>query len=129
MYNLNIANKIQKSLKYSLYDGIFYSIMLGFGESFFQAFGIFLKAGNIELGLLSSMPIALGSLSQLLSNRFIILFKSRKKLVSKSALLHGLMYLPIALVFFLGNTSVYFLIFFSCCYGVFGMILGPAWNS
>jgi MFS family permease len=39
------------------------------------------------------------------------------------------MYIPIALVYFTGGLRVFHLIFFACLYWIFGMILGPAWNS
>jgi len=120
---------VRKSLRYSIMDGTFYSMMVGFGESFFSAFAIFLKANNIQLGLLGSLPQALGSLSQLFSNKLIWLFNSRKRFVCTSALLEGLMYIPIALVFFFGTFRVYHLILFVSIYWVFGMILGPAWSS
>lgn len=48
-------DKIKKSLKCSILDGTFYSIMIGSGESFFFAFAVFLKANNIQLGLLGSL--------------------------------------------------------------------------
>ena len=122
-------DKIKKSLKYSIIDGTFAASMIGFGESFFAAFAVFLKANNIQLGLLSSLPLTIGSLSQLLSNKLIKLFNSRKKFVYIMALFQGLMYIPIALVFFFGELRVFHLIFFTCLYWIFGMILGPAWNS
>lgn len=121
--------KIKKSLRYSILDGTFAASMIGFGESFFAAFAVFLRANNIHLGLLSSLPLLLGSLAQLCSNRLIKFFRSRKKVVVAFALLQGMMYIPIALVFFLGNLSVEFLIFFACLYWIAGMILSPAWNS
>lgn len=121
--------RIKKSLKYSIMDGAFYSSMLGFGESFFSAFAVFLKANNLQLGLLGSLPQTLGSFSQLFSNRLLKLFGSRKKMVCAFALLQGLMYVPIALVFFFGTLRVYHLIIFMCLYWIFAVILGPAWNS
>lgn len=122
-------NLIKRSLKYSVIDGTFASMMVGFGESFFSAFAVLLKASNVQLGLLGSLPQFLGSLSQLFSSKLIKLFKSRKKLVCISALLQGLVYVPIALVFFFGTFRVFHLIAFICLYWVFGMLLGPAWNS
>jgi len=121
--------RIKNSLTYSVLDGTFCASMIGFGESFLSAFAVFLKATNVQLGLLSSLPQMIGSFSQLFSNRLIKLFDSRKKLVCAFALLQGLMYIPIALVFFLGTLKVYHLILFVSIYWLFGMILGPAWNS
>lgn len=125
----NKKSLIKKSLRYSILDGTFASMMVGFGESFFSAFAVFLKANNIQLGLLGSLPQMIGSLSQLFSNRLINFLKSRKRLVCISALLQGLMYIPIALVFFFGTFKVFHLILFVCLYWIFGMMLSPAWNS
>ncbi|MEW6600904.1 MAG: MFS transporter [Nitrospirota bacterium] len=122
-------NRIKKSLRYSVLDGAFAASMIGFGESFFAAFAVFMKANNIHIGLLSSLPLLLGSLSQLFSNRLIKRLKSRKLLVTASAFLQGIMYIPVALVFFFGTLKVVWLIIFACLYWIFGMILGPAWNS
>ncbi len=124
-----VEDKIRKSLKYSIMDGAFYSAMVGFGESFFSAFAIFLKASNLQIGLLGSLPIALGSVSQLYSNRLIKWFHSRKRFVYLMALLEGLMYIPVAFVFFLGELKVFHLIFFVSLYWIFGMIASAAWNS
>jgi MFS family permease len=121
--------KVRKSLKYSIMDGSFYSAMVGFGESFFSAFAVFLQANNFILGLLGSLPQTLGSLSQLLSTKLMGLFKSRKKMVCTFALLQGIMYIPIALLFFFGEMKAIYLVIFVCLYFIFGMILGPAWNS
>ena len=129
---INIKEKekaIKKSLKYSILDGTFASAMVGFGESFFSAFAVFLKASNLQLGLLGSLPQTLGSISQLLANKLIKLFNSRKKFICISVLLEAFMYIPIALAFFLGTFKVFYLILFTCIYWIFGMILSPAWNS
>lgn len=120
---------IKKSLKYSVLDGFFYSIKLGFGESFFLAYLTFFKASNIELGLAGSLPQALGSLSQLFSGFFLKVFKSRKITVCINVLFENLMFIPMILTFFMGNfKAVYFIIFLSL-YWIFGMILGPSWSS
>ncbi|OGL47358.1 MAG: hypothetical protein A2161_10295 [Candidatus Schekmanbacteria bacterium RBG_13_48_7] len=125
----NINEKIRKSLKYSVIDGAFYCAMVGFGESFFSAFAVFLKASNIQLGLIGSLPQTIGSLSQLYSNKLLKVLKSRQKLVCIGAFLQGLMYLPLMFVFYFGSFRVWYFIMFICLYWILGMILGPAWNS
>ena len=121
--------RVRKSLRYSVFDGAFAAVMIGLGESFFVAYSLFLKATPLQVGLLSSLPQGLGSLLQIFSNRLIRAFGSRKRLVVAAALLQGLMYVPVAMVFFLGEFRVRHLILFTCLYWTFGMILGPAWNS
>jgi len=121
--------KAKKSLKYSILDGFFYSMMVGFGESFLGAFAVFLKATNGQIGLIGSLPQALGSLSQLLSRRVMRLLNSRKKIVLFGALISALMYIPITLAFFLGKASVPLLLLFVCVYWISTTIIGPAWSS
>ena len=120
---------VKKSLHYSILDGSFYSSMVGFGESFFSAFAVFLNATSTQLGLLGSLPLMFGSVLQLWSNRLIALFGSRKKFVVTSAFFQALMYVLVAAVFSLGEFRVWLLILFVCVYWVFGSILSPAWNS
>ncbi len=122
-------DKVKKSLKYSILDGAFYSSMVGFGESFFSAFAIFLKANNVQLGLLGSLPQAVGSLSQIYSHKIVSLFGSRKRVICTAVLLEALMYLPIAVVFFLGELKVYYLLLFLCMYWLFETTALPAWSS
>ncbi|MBN2422535.1 MFS transporter [Candidatus Woesearchaeota archaeon] len=122
-------DKIRKSLGYSILDGAFYSAMVGFGESFFSVFAVFLRASITQIGLLGSLPQALGSVSQLFSNKLIALFKSRKNMILIFAFFQALMYIPVMLVFFLGEMKVFHLIFFVCIYWILGSILSPAWSS
>jgi MFS family permease len=122
-------DKIRKSLKYSVLDGAFYSSMVGFGESFFSAFAVFLKATNIQLGVIGSLPQALGSVLQLISNWLIGVFRSRKRMVVFFASIQGIMYIPVALAFFMGGLKVWFAALFICLYWISGSLLSPAWNS
>ncbi|RPJ09750.1 MAG: MFS transporter [Spirochaetaceae bacterium] len=121
--------KIKRSLRYSLYDGITYSVMFGASDPFYQTYGMYVGAGTILLGLMRSLPSALGSLSQLFARQGIMLFGGRRKFVATNALLHGMMFLPILAAPFLGQTSGIWLLASLCLAGIFGMILVPAWNS
>ena len=127
--NILLEKNINKSLRYSIKDGIFHSAMVGFGESFFSAFAVFLKANNLQLGLIGSLPQTLGSLSQLFTNKIMDFFKSRKKVVCLGVLLQALTYLPIALLFMFDKFKIAYLLFFISIYWIFGTILSPAWNS
>lgn len=122
-------DKVSKSLKYSIIDGAFYSAMLGFGESFFSAFAVLLKATNTELGLLSSFPIFIGSLFELYSLKLLKIFKSRKLLVMTGVFLQALTYMLIIYSYFLDQYRVQFLILFSSLYFTFGLIIHPIWSS
>lgn len=128
--SVEIKQKVKKSLKYSIIDGSLYSAMVGFGESFFSAFAVFLKANNFQLGLLTALPQTLGSLAQSLSNKLIKLFgNSRKKLCLTFAYFQAFMHILIAIAFFMGELKVWSLIAAMCLYWIFGMLCGPAWSS
>ena len=121
--------RIKKSLRYSVLDGTFAASMIGFGESFFMAFAILLGATNIQIAVLGALPHTLGSFSQLFSERLIRAFRSRKRLVTTGSLMQALVFIPISAVVLLGSARIFSLILFLCLFRVFGMVIGPAWNS
>jgi MFS family permease len=121
--------EVKRSLKHSVMDGFFYSIMLGVGESFFQAYAIFLKATNFQVGIIGSLPQAAGSISQLFTLRLSRKSKSRKSFILKGVFLHAAMYLPIISVYFFHKISVELLILFTAVYWISGSIINPLWNS
>ena len=59
------ASSLRTSLRASTYDGICNAVMVGFGESYFPAFALFLGASAFEAGVLATLPILVGSLFQL----------------------------------------------------------------
>ncbi len=123
------TEKIKKSLLISIFEGSFWSIMIGLGEKYLSAFAVFLKATNTQIGLLTSLPILFSSLSQFFSPDLIEKFKSRKKLVILGVLINAFSWLLILSVFYLGKYKIYYLILFVTIYWVAGAIPYPAWNS
>jgi len=121
--------KIKNSLNYSILDGAFFSLMTGCGELFFPAYAIFLKANNIFIGILGSLPQTIGYFSQLFAGKMIQLFNSRKRFVGLFVLLQAFVHLPIILVYFCGHNKFIFLLIFVSFYWLFGMLPVPAWNS
>jgi len=121
--------KKQKALRYSLWDGAFYSIMIGFGESFFAPFAVLLKASDWQLGILGTIPQTIGSICQLLSVKVLELFHSRKIMTVMGAILQGLLYLPMILCLDMSEYSVEVFLLMVACYTVAGSMIGPVWNS
>ncbi|AJF62037.1 TPA: MFS transporter [Candidatus Woesearchaeota archaeon] len=119
----------KKNLLYSIFDGTFYSIMVGFGESFFMAFGVFLKANIFEQGLIGSLPQSLGYFFEIFSDRLLRIIKSRKLMVLIGAFIQGIMYIPVMLIFLFGGSKIPLLILFISLYWIVGMIISPPWNS
>ena len=121
--------RVRKSLRYSISEGAFAAAMVGFGESFFLPYALLLKASTLQVGLISALPQAVGSLLQFFSNTLIAKFHSRKRFVMSGALLQSLMYVPVGLAFFFGEGRVWHLLLLVCLYFGFGMMVNPAWNS
>ncbi len=126
---LDVKEKVRRSLVFSIYDGVAFSIMFGMSDSFFQPFGKFLGADIIVLGLIRSLPIAVGSISQLFAGQLAAVFKSRRRFISLFAFLHALMFVPVFLCWFLGAGRVAALILFVILANVFFMLPIPLWSS
>ncbi|MBT3464401.1 MFS transporter [archaeon] len=121
--------KRKRSLKNSIWSGAFFSLMVGFGESFFGAFAVFLKANNFELSLLTTLPKTLGNISHIFSNKLLNLFKSRKHLISTLIIVQILLHIPIGLVYYFGKLQISFLIFFVTLYWICSQLILSPWTS
>jgi len=56
---------LRNSLRASTFDVACYSGMVGLGESYFAAFALLLAATPMEVGLLTTFPVLVGSIVQL----------------------------------------------------------------
>jgi MFS family permease len=120
------------TLRASIKDGLFYSLMVGAGETYLPAFGIFLLGSSLQIGILTTLPPVIGAIFQYFGVLSLDTAKFRKKLISQSAYFHGLIWIPIALLpFFFGKgpAAVWILTLLVCAYHAllgFGI---PIWNS
>lgn len=121
-------DRVDKSLKHSVKDGAWWSVMMGTGESYLSAFALFLKATEAQLGLLMSLPQLISSMVQLLAVKLTNVFDSRKKIVVTFAFLQGLTWLFIIALSYVSQ-SVWVLILLASFYFAFGALAGPAWVS
>jgi MFS family permease len=87
-----------------------------------------LGATNAEIGLGSSLPALLGGMVQLATPWALSKFGSRKALVVSMALFQGLMYIPMALTWYLPTrTAVWGTIAAFAISTLVGGLHGPAW--
>ncbi len=124
------GKQIRQSLDCSLKDGAFYSAMVGFGDTYVPAFAIKLGATDSAIGLLAALPQFFSSVFQLFAAGFTTKLKSRKIFVTFGALVHGLLWIPMAfLALFPSPYSIPLLIALFSVYVTVGMFLNPAWAS
>lgn len=119
----------KKSLKTSVVEGAFFSAMVGFGESFFIPFAIFLRASEVTIGVVGSLPQTVGALFQLFSNAILKIFKSRKKMTIAGVIAQAVLYVPIMFLISEIENGAFWFVIFVCLYWVSISIIVPVWNS
>lgn len=123
-----MEEKKQKNLKHLIVQGTAASVKASFGDSYISPYAVALGADNVQIGFLSSLPDLVGSISQLLSSDIVEVIKSRKKTITTTMFMEGLIWIPIFLVFLL-TYKVWFLIFFVTIYWTLMSIKIPVWRS
>ena len=129
-YRYSRDPEVERSLRYSVRDGVAWSLMFGAGESYLQAFAIFLKATTAQITLLSALPALLGSIAQLASAWVAGRAIRRKSLIFAGVSLQSIAWLPIIVLAFLpSDYSVALLIICVALYYIGGQFAAPPWSS
>jgi MFS family permease len=129
-YRYSRDPKVERSLHYSVRDGVAWSVMFGAGESYLQAFAVFLKATTAQITLLSALPSLAGSVAQLASAWVAGLAFRRKALIFAGVAIQSFAWLPIiALAFLPSGYSVALLILCVVLYYIGGQFAAPPWSS
>ncbi|MBI5644013.1 MAG: MFS transporter [Deltaproteobacteria bacterium] len=118
-----------KSLRYSIGDGVFASLMNGFTLDYFTPFLLLLGGGARHVGFLSALPNLFSSLIQLKSADIAEKMRSRKRLINIFVLIQALMLIPMVMTFKLGEfkaaSFIAIVVLFTSC----GAFVAPAWGS
>ncbi|MBI4353005.1 MAG: MFS transporter [Candidatus Omnitrophica bacterium] len=125
---------IRRSLRFSIWDGLFTAAMLGVSETYLIPYGIALGASPSQVALLASLPPLAAALLQTRSAGVTQFIGSRTRLISFVVFFHALSWLPIILVPYLFSASsrhaaLFALLFFVTVYASFGAFAVPAWQS
>lgn len=132
MSNIRDSIRQSPSLRASVWDGIFFSAMIGFGEAYLGAFGIYLQANALQVGILGSLPQLLGAISQLFAMRLLGPGVSRRDRVAQLVFWQALVWLPIAglcLILEPSASAAWTLIALAVLYQLLGGISTPLWSS
>lgn len=122
--------QVDRSLKHSLKDGAWFSVMIGMAESYFAAFAIFLRASASQIGILAAVPPLLASFTQLLSAWLGRRLDKRREIIVFGAVLQAGVLIPLALLpFFLPDTAIGVLIVCAVIYFVGPNLGAPHWGS
>lgn len=124
--------ELSPSLLASVRDAMWFSVMLGAAESYFSAYGAFLGGSAFQIGVLATLPVLLGSMSQLLSLYLLGSGAGRRSRIVVGARVQALVLIPIALLYVLPLDTgfrVTALIMLVTLYFVAGNVVAPIWNS
>jgi len=123
-------NDYSKSLRISIIEGMFFSIMNGAGAVFLIPFALFLGASNFDVGLLIAIPVLFAAWLQLGALKLLRICGKRRMVVVITDLLQSVSWLLVAATPFLfPNNQILFLIIFASLASIFGTIGTPLWQS
>ncbi len=121
---------VERSLRHSVRDGVAFSVMVGGGESYFSAFALHLRASTAEVGILATLPVLVGSFSQLLSAYLGGRHNNRRTLMLTGALLQVLAWAPLAILpLFFPQWALPLLLLCLVFYFAAGHLITPQWTS
>src|SRR5215217_7185025 len=121
---------VQKGLQMVIWDGLAAEVMTSFTSgTFLIAMAILLGATNLQIGLLSALPL-ITNLAQLFSVWLVRRYNNRRAVAVFSAYLARIPLLLIgAGMLWFSSASVGTLLLFLFFHYLFGSIAGPSWNS
>lgn len=119
----------QKTARWSFIEVVFWSLMIGAGESYIAVFAISLGFSEAYVGFLMVVPLALASALQLVSPYFIKYFKTRQNFVVFFSLIQALTLLLLNLVPREKETLHLGLFIIMTSYWFLSLSIGPAWNA
>ncbi|MCX8179241.1 MAG: MFS transporter [Candidatus Aenigmarchaeota archaeon] len=121
---------VKRNIENTITEGNINAIKVGVGESYFDAFAIkVINATPFQLGLLSSIPMLLGYISNIFSHKAVEKLKSRKSLILFCILINSLCFFPIFLSVFIKGYEFLFLLLSITLYFISELFLVPAWVS
>lgn len=125
-----MKEKIKQSLKYSLCDGVFMSVMNGMSESFIAPYAIAMNAGAAMIAMLSSVPGLVSALFQIQTAPMVEKLGSRKTLITKAVFSQALLWIPIIIIpYILGADKAIFVLVLYTLFITVGGLAFPAWSS
>jgi len=110
-------------------DGSAYSVMVGIGETYFPVFVLAMGMGQVASGLISTIPLLVGSLLQLVSPWAIERLGSNRRWVSFCALAQSLAFIPLVIGAMVGSMAVWMVFAVASFYWGVSLATGPAWNT
>lgn len=123
------ALEVDHAKRLSLWEAVFFALMVGFGETWFVACAVRLGASPLQLGLTVGLPLAVGALGPAATLVLMTRVASRRRLVCLAALLQIAALVALAASDLAGRLGPELLIVLACLYQATALGGGTAWSS
>ena len=122
-------NALRKDFRAITADGTATSVMMGIGENYFAPFVLAVSSSQLASGLVSSVPIVVGAVLQMITPYALQRIGSYRRWVVFCSAIQGLAMVPLAIAAVRGSMSVAAVFAFVALYWGSGMAGGSAWNA
>lgn len=116
------------SLRYSMIDAFFFSLMVGAGETYLPAYALSVGMSEWLTGLFATAPLIVGALIQLISPWGLGRVQSVKRWVAGSAFVQALTFIPLLYFSIHPTDNFLWLFLIAALYWGAGFAAGPSWN-
>lgn len=129
MTELKSKPRLAPSLRLSLKDAAAYSIMVGSGEAYLSAFVLALGFSAVSAGLITTVPVVVGSTIQLLFMWIYNHLTSYRRWVIWSARAQSFILFTLATLPYWAPRELSLIYIFTSLYWACSFSAGPAWNA
>ena len=123
------ASTLRRDLRLIYADGLFYSLMVGLGESSFPAFALALGMSAASAGMMATLPMFLGAALQLGSFELLRAVGSKRRWIAMCVGLQAASFVPLIAGAWHGSLSFVLLYAIVSLYWALGFAAGPSWNT
>lgn len=123
------GRRLRWMLVASAIDGVFFSIMVGVGETYLPAYAAKLGYGRVWVGLVATLPMIAGALLQLLAPALVRSLGSNRRAVTLCTTIQTLSLIALALSAFAGRPSLWLLFTLATMYWAAGLGTSPPWTD
>ncbi|HIH38291.1 MFS transporter [Candidatus Woesearchaeota archaeon] len=121
----------KRSLRASILDGSFFSLMEGCTTNFIAPYALFLNASHMVISLLASIPELCGAFFQLAAIKVQDIFRSKKMVIVIAATLQAVLWIPILFIPLIApqKNAGFVLLIFMCLFVMLGTFINPLWRT
>jgi MFS family permease len=123
------APPLRRDLRLSLTDAVFFSVMVGVGETYLTPFALAIGMGEVSAGLVATLPMVAGGALQLVAPSALRLARSYRAWTVAWVALQALAFVPLIAAAWAGGAPAALVFAAASLYWGAGMAAAPAWNA